>query len=609
MRNPLSAQREPKFNVRRILHLERALRLVWQSGPGWTIASLALVFVQGALPLLSLYLMKLVVDAVAAGPAAADKGAVVGHVALLIGLTGVVTLVGAAAQSAATLVGEAQGMNVTDRVQDIIHAKSIEMDLEYYENSKYYDTLHRAQQEAPYRPTRILNGLLQVGQNSISLAAMLALIVSLHWAVALALFLTAIPSVLVRLKYARGLYHWQRKRTPAERLTWYFNWMLTRDSHAKEVRLFDLGSLFRTRYRDLRKQLRGERLRLVSQRSLADLGAQVLATLGVFGSYAFIAYRTVQGVVTLGDLVMYYQAFQRGQGFLRDTLGGMAGLYEDSLFLSYLYEFLDLKKKVAEPAQPAPIPRPVRTGIVFDRVSFQYPNSVRNALEDASLQIRPGEVVALVGENGSGKTTLVKLLCRLYDPTAGTITLDGTDLREFDTTALRREMGVIFQDYAHYNLTARENIWFGNTALPPEQTTIESAAQQSGADKVIQRLPKGYETVLGKWFEDGEELSIGEWQKVALARAFLRDAQIIVLDEPTSAMDAKAEYEVFKRFRQLIAGRSAVLISHRFSTVRMADTIYVMEGGRIIEHGAHDELVRLGGTYARMFEIQAQHYR
>lgn len=605
----MNAQREPKFNVQRILQLERALRLVWQSGPGWTIASLALVFVQGALPLLSLYLMKLVVDTAATGLGAADKSGAVGHVALLIGLTGLVTLVGAAAQSAATFVSEAQGLNVTDRVQDIIHAKSIEMDLEYYENSQYYDTLHRAQQEAPYRPTRILNGLLQVGQNGISLVAMVGLIVSLHWVVAIALFLTAIPSVLVRLKYARGLYHWQRKRTPAERLAWYFSWMLTRDSHAKEIRLFDLGSLFRSRYRDLRKQLRGERLRLVSQRSLADLGAQVLATLGVFGSYAFIAYRTVHGMVTLGDLVMYYQAFQRGQGFLRDTLGGLAGLYEDSLFLSNLYEFLDLKKKVVEPTHPAPLSRPMRSGIAFDRVSFQYPNSARNVLEDVSLRIRPGEVVALVGENGSGKTTLVKLLCRLYDPSGGSITLDGADLRDFDTTSLRREMGVIFQDYAHYNLTANENIWFGNVALPPDQVTIETAAQKSGADQVIQRLPKGYETVLGKWFEDGEELSIGEWQKVALARAFLRDAQIIVLDEPTSAMDAKAEYEVFKRFRELIAGRSAILISHRFSTVRMADTIYVLEGGRIIERGSHDELVRLGGTYARMFEIQAQHYR
>jgi ATP-binding cassette subfamily B protein len=605
----VSYRRNSDFSMRNVLHLRRALRIVWQSGPGWTIASLALVLVQGVLPLASLYLMKLVVDAVTAGLAAADKGAAFSHVASLIVLTGVVTLINSAVASAAGFVSEAQGLNVTDRVQDIIHAKSIEADLEYYEHSQYYDTLHRAQQEAPYRPTKILNGLLQVGQNLISLVAMVGLLVSLHWGVAVVLFITAIPNVLVRLKYAKTMYGWSRRRTPTERMAWYFNWMLTRDTHAKEVRLFELGSLFRNRYREMRRQLRQERLRIISRRSLADLGAQVIAMLGVFGSYAFIAYRTVLGIVTMGDLVMYYQAFQRGQGFLRDVLGGMAGLYEDSLFLSNLYEFLDLKRRIVDPARPQAIPHPMRTGVAFDHVRFRYPDSTRNVLEDITLRIRPGEVVALVGENGSGKTTLVKLLCRLYDPLEGSITMDGTDLREFETTALRREMSVIFQDYAHYNLTVRENIWFGNVALPADESAIAEAARQAGADQVIQRLPHGYDTILGKWFEEGEELSIGEWQKVALARAFLRDAQIIVLDEPTSAMDAKAEYEVFQRFRTLVRGRAAILISHRFSTVRMADSIYVLDGGRIIEGGSHDELIRLGGTYARLFETQAQHYR
>ena len=241
--------------------------------------------------------------------------------------------------------------------------------------------------------------------------------------------------------------------------------------------------------------------------------------------------------------------------------------------------------------------------------SMRNSDSARSILENINFRIRPGEVVALVGENGSGKTTLVKLLCRLYDPGEGRITIDGVDLRDFETTALRREMSVIFQDYAHYNLTVRENIWFGNAAMPADEVAIAEAARQAGADQVIQHLPKGYDTVLGKWFEDGEELSIGEWQKVALARAFLRDAQIIVLDEPTSAMDAKAEYEVFERFRALLRGKAAILISHRFSTVRMADNIYVLDGGRIIEGGSHDELIRLNGMYARLFETQAKHYR
>jgi ATP-binding cassette subfamily B protein len=382
--------------------------------------------------------------------------------------------------------------------------------------------------------------------------------------------------------------------------------MLTGGGHAKEIRLYDLGPLLMRRFRDLRRKLRGERLGIAARRSVAELAAQTGATAAIYGSLAFIAYRTVQGTNTLGDLVMYYQAFQRGQGFLQGMLGGLAGIYEDNLFLSNMYEFLDLKRKVVEPAQARPVPRPMQTGIVLSHVGFQYPTGARKVLEDVSLAIRPGEVV---GENGSGKTTLVKLLCRLYDPTGGTITLDGVDLRRFETAALRREFSVLFQDYAQYHLTARENIWFGDTSLPPDHERVVAAARDSGADDVIRGLPKGYETVLGKLFEEGEDLSIGEWQKVALSRAFLRDAQILVLDEPTSSLDAKAEQAVFENFRKLASGRTAILISHRFSTVRMADRIYVLRDGRIIEGGTHEELIRSGGTYAHLFETQARQYR
>jgi len=430
-----------------------------------------------------------------------------------------------------------------------------------------------------------------------------------HWIVAVILFVAVLPGVAVRLRYAGTTYRWQREHTSTERHAGYLNWVLTGGGHAKEIRLYDLGPLLMSRFRDLRRTLRGERLRIAARRSAGEFAAQTGATAAIYGSFAFIAYRTVQGTNSLGDLVMYYQAFQRGQGFLQGMLGGLAGLYEDNLFLSNMHEFLDLKRKVVDPAHPSPVPRPMQAGIALDHVSFQYPTGARKVLEDVSLAIRPGEVVALVGENGSGKTTLVKLLCRLYDPTGGTITLDGVDLRRFEAAALRREFSVLFQDYAQYHLTARENIWFGDTALPPDHERVVAAARASGADDVIRGLPKGYETVLGKLFEQGQELSIGEWQKVALARAFLRDAQILVLDEPTSSMDAQAEYAVFRSVRKLASGRTAILISHRFSTVRMADRIYVLKGGRIIEGGTHEELVGVGGTYARLFETQAQHYR
>jgi ATP-binding cassette subfamily B protein len=551
--------------------------------------------------------MKLVVDAVALAGSGGDVS--FAQVAWLIGGAAAAAVVGDLCRAAMGFVSEAQALTVTDRMHDILHAKSIEVDLEYYENSQYYDTLHRAQQEAPFRPTRIVNGLLQVGHSGIAALALAGLVFSFHWGAAAVLLVAVVPGVLVRLRYAGETYRWQRQRTPTERRARYFNWMLTSDGHAKEVRLFELGPLFMRRFGTLRQQLRRERLGIASRRSTAELIAQGGGTLAVFGSYTLMALWTAQGLLTLGDLVMYYQAFQRGQGFLRDLLGGLAGLYEDSLFLANLYEFLDLKPRVVEPAHPRPAPRPIQSGIVFADVSFRYPQTSRLVLQDISLTIRPGEVVALVGANGSGKTTLIKLLCRLYDPTAGVIALDGCDLREFDLAGWRRQISVIFQDYARYHLTAHDNIRFGDVNAPPERERIAAAARRTGADEVIRRLPQGYDTILGKWFEDGAELSVGEWQKVALARAFLRDAQLVVLDEPTSALDARAEYEVFQKFRRLVQGRMAILISHRLSTVRMADCIYVLERGKIVERGAHEELMHRGGTYACLFETQAQHYR
>ena len=594
--------------VRHVLRLDRAVGFVWRAGPGWAMASLSLVIAQGALPLLALYLMKLIVDAVTFSVGASDKLAAFQHVAVLVGLAAAVALFKALCQMIASLVREGQALAVTDHMYDVLHSKSMEVDLEYYENPHYLDTLHRAQQEGPYRPTRVINGLVGLGQSSISLLAMAGLLLSFHWAVALVLFAAAIPGVLVRLKYSGTLYRWEREWTPRERKAHYFNWMLTGNAHAKEIRLFALGNLFKDRFSGLRKGLRRERLEITKKSSFAEMTARVSTVLALFGSLGFIAYRTLHGMITLGDMVMYFQAFQRGLAYLREILGSLAGLYEDNLFLADFYEFLDIEPKVKAPLRPLPVPRPICEGLSFDHVSFQYPAGDGMVLQDVSLSVEPGQVVALVGENGSGKTTLVKLLCRLYDPVKGTITLDGTDLRSFETTALRRQISVIFQDYVQYHLTARENIWLGDIDLSPQDTRIAEAGRQSGIHDVIARLPKGYDTLLGKWFEDGEELSVGQWQKVALARAFLRDAQVMVLDEPTSFLDPKSEYELFAGFRQLLEGRTAILISHRFSTVRMADRIFVLEEGSVIEQGAHEELMQLGGRYAYLFERQAQHY-
>ena len=589
--------------------LLRGMRLVWESAAGWTAAQLALLVVQGLLPLATLYLMKLIVDAVTVAVGAADLETSFRPVLVLILIAAGVALTAAVLRVLTTLVGEVQSLRVTDRVHDTLHAKSIEIDLSYYENSEYHDTLHRAQLEAPHRPTRIVNGIATVVQSGISLIAVMALVLSFHWSVALILLAAGIPGMLVRVQYSRRLYRLQRHQTTTQRRTRYFNAILTTEPYAKELRLFGLGNLFRKRFSELARRVRQERLQLVARRSVLEFVAQVFAVAAVFGIFLVVARRTLSGELTIGDMVMYFGAFQRAQDFLRDFLGGLAGLYDDNLFLTDLNTFLTLEPNVAEPAKPVPFPLPMRHGIRVDHLYFRYPGSSRVVLEDISFDIRPGEHVALVGENGSGKTTLVKLLCRLYDPASGSITIDGVDLRAMQTVALRNEIAVVFQDYARYHLTARENVWLGNVSLHPESPDVERAAAQTGADRIIDRLPNRWETILGKQFDQGMELSIGEWQKVALARAFLRDSQIIVLDEPTASLDARAEAEVFERFHELTRGRTAILISHRLSTVRMADRIFVMRGGRIVESGAHDDLVEQGGAYAELFELQAKHYR
>ncbi|OCQ99486.1 ABC transporter ATP-binding protein [Nostoc sp. MBR 210] len=591
------------------LRLLPALRLVWQSSPRWTIARVVLLTIQGILPVVSIYLSKLIIDAVAANLSLADKTVAFRNVLVLIALAGGVTLLTTLANSLTELVTTAHSQRVTDYMQGIINAKSIAADLEYYENPLYYDTLQRAQQEAPYRPPQILNRLAQIGQNSISLVAMIGLLLTLHWGILGVLFVAALPAMLVRIKYSRVMYDWQRKWTPMQRQGFYLAWMLTSDQFAKEIRLFDLGHYFSDWYLRIRRQIYKESLKIFTRRFIANFFAEAIAGVLIFAIYALIIYQAINGVLRLGDLVLYYQALQRGQNDIKSLLANVSALYEDNLFLGNLYEFLDLQPRLVEPINPKPIPRPIQSGIVFHDVSFQYSTTTRQALHNINLSIKPGEVVALVGENGSGKTTLIKLLCRLYDPSSGYITIDGVDIKDYQISELRRDISIIFQDYAKYNFTAQENIWLANIDLPANRDSIIAAARRSGADDVISNLPKGYDTILGKLFDQGEELSIGQWQKIALARAFLRDSQLIVLDEPTSAMDPKAEYEVFEKFRQLIQNQAAILISHRLSTVKMADRIYVMENGTIIESGTHNELIQMGNRYAYLYETQAQQYR
>lgn len=595
--------------TRSAMQLARAVQLVWRAAPLLMAGSLALMVVQGILPLVSLYLTKLTIDAVTAAAVAVDRAAAWKGPAPFVGMLGMVALLSAAVNSVGGLLRDAQAESVTDHMSEMMQSKSVEVDLEYYESSQYYDTLHRAQREGTSRPLRIVSSLTQLVQSTISLIGVFTLLLVFSPIFSIFMIVFIAPEVLVRVRYADTMYRWRTANTSTERKAGYYNWLLTSEYFAKEIRLFALGSLFIDRFRGARRRLRRERIKIATRRTAAELLANLVTISALYGAFAYVAYRTIQGSLTLGSLVMYYSAFQQGRGLLAGTMSAMTSLYEDNLFLTNLSDFISLKRRVVEPAFPRELPRPLREGIVLDHVRFAYPSGGTPVLEDISLTIRPGETVALVGQNGSGKTTLVKLLCRLYDPTSGSIRMDGVDLREMSTDALRREIGVIFQDYVHYHMTAGENIWVGDVSAATNDGRIPAAARAAGADQVIESLPHRYDTMLGKWFEDGAELSIGQWQKIALARAFLRDAQIVVLDEPTSAMDAAAEYEVFQRFRDLAGGRTTILISHRFSTVRLADRIFVMQRGRISESGSHEDLVRLGGIYARLFEMQAEAYR
>lgn len=586
-----------------------ALSLVWESSPSLAVAGIVVRIVQGLLPLVVLYLTKLLIDTVTEAlktptddPSLTRILMILGGIAGVAAVTVILTALGG-------LLSRTQAQIVTDHMYALIQAKSVEVDLEYYENAQYHDTLHRAQQEASYRPTAVLNAVLQLGQNMISLVAMGAVLWWLHWGVIPILILAAVPYLIVRLQQSNRLFVWERERTPLERKAWYVHMLLTQAVAAKEVRLFDLGARLRQWFLEARSVLCRERIALEWRWALSASVAQLIGVAGIFGVYSFVAIRTLQGQFSVGDLVICFQAVQRASGFLESVGQSVANLYENNLFLTTLNEFLGVQSRLRISMSQRAFPHPMSEGIVFDHVSFQYPHEERVAIRDFTFSIRRGEHVAFVGANGAGKTTLVKLLCRLYDPSKGCITIDGTDLRDYPIANVREAVSVIFQDFVKFQLLAKDNIALGVRSPGIDHSVVVQAAKQAGVHEVIERLPHGYESLLGKLFDGGHELSIGEWQKVALARAILRDSQILILDEPTSAMDAKAEAELFERFHELAQGRTAILISHRLSTVKMVDRIFVIDQGQIVEQGTHDELMRQHGLYTSLFLTQAQHYQ
>jgi ATP-binding cassette subfamily B protein len=584
----------------------RAVELVWSTNRPLTIWLAILTVLAGVLPAGVAYIGALIVDAVVA--AARTGGTDASRVVELVLLEGVLIAAVAAAQRGISLCQSLLRAQLGQRVNVMILEKALTLELRHFEDSEFYDQLTRARREASSRPLSLVMRTFGLVQNGISLVSYGTLLFQFSpWAVAV-LMLAGLPAFIAEAKFSGDAFRLFRWRSPETRMQIYLETVLAREDHAKEVKLYGLGARFLQRYRDIFRRLYREDRALTIRRDLWGFGLGLIATIALYGAYAWIAISAVRGKITLGEMTMYLMLFRQGQAAVSASLSAIGGMYEDNLYLSTLYEYLETPVE-APGGEATRGPQP-DDGVRFENVGFSYPGASEPALADVTLHLRPGSSLALVGENGSGKTTLIKLLTRLYQPTAGRILLEGLDLREWGELTLRERIGVIFQDFMRYQMLVGENVGAGDERYFEDEARWRDAAAKGRAGEFIETLPAGYQTQLGKWFKEGRELSGGQWQKIALSRAFMRTrADILVLDEPTAAMDAQAEAEVFEHFRQLARDRITILISHRFSTVRMADQIAVLDQGRIVEHGSHEELMKLNGRYAHLFTLQARGYR
>jgi ATP-binding cassette subfamily B protein len=600
------------------------LRMVWETQPAFLAAIAALRLLRAFVPVATLWVGKLLVDEVveASRTGAPDWD----RLAALVGVELAIVAVGEVAARTGTLLESLLGDLFANRMSVRLMEHAAELDLQHFEDPDFYDRLERARRQTVGRIT-LLAQLFGLLQDAVTLVTLVGTLLAFSPLLFLLLVLTVLPSFLGETHFAALGYSLLYQWTPERRRLDYYRLIAASEKTAKEVKLFGLSPYLIERYRALADGFYDANRRLVIRRSLVGTGLSLLSTLGYYAAFATIVYRTVLGRLTLGDLTLLSGSFARSRDLIQRMLLSTTDLYEQALFLDDLFVFLAMRPALPAPADPVPVPRPVREGFEFRDVWFRYPGSAEDpspppeddddpswVLRGVSLRIRPGERVALVGENGAGKTTITKLLTHLYAPTRGEVLLDGRPLGDYDPAALHAEMGVIFQDFVRYDMTAAENIAVGRIGAADgddgeADPRIVGAAERSLAAEVIESLPERYGQMLGRRFEGGVDLSGGQWQKVALGRAYMRDAQLLILDEPTAALDARAEYGVFRRFADLTEGKMAVLVSHRFSTVRMADRIVVLEHGRVLEEGSHDDLLALGGRYAELFHLQAAGYR
>lgn len=590
-----------------VANTPRLLRLVWDATPGVLVMTLAVTVAIALIPATLLYVNKLIVDHIIAD--IATPGVDWRPLLWLVGTGLSLMLAQSGLQQASSYLSRVLSDRFTLHANRVLLQQAIRLDLAHYELPAFYDTLSRAQQSGSSYPVRILDTLINLARQTITFAGLLGLLLSFHPLIVLLLVGASLPALWVGLRFSGVRFRLMRRQTQSGRLAEYLQKVLTTQEFVKEVRLYNLGDYLLGQWQEIRDRFNRELADMASKQAWLRFGVGLMSTLGFYGAYAWVIVATLQQRVTIGDLTMYTSAFQQSQMLIQNILFSVALVYEYNLFVTQYFEFLNLEPEIVTPSHPIAFPTPMDEGLVLQNVGFTYPGASEPTLRDLNLSVKPGESIALVGMNGAGKTTLLKLLTRFYDISQGSITIDGVPLHAFDLADLRRNVGVVFQDFSRYNLSVQDNIGFGDLEHHQDFDRIDKAAKDAGASGLIAKLDYGYQTILGKTFEESAELSGGQWQKVGLARAFMTPAQILILDEPTAALDAIAEFDLFQRFQELTRGKMTFLVSHRFSTVRMADRIIVLEHGTIREMGSHNDLMDKGGMYAEMFQLQASSYR
>jgi ATP-binding cassette, subfamily B, bacterial len=592
------AEKFRKFKTN--LHIKRTISLVWSVAPKWTMIALIFVVLESVLFFSSLYFLKLLINTVARTNKTGDH-----QIIIYILAAGGSSILYAISKSISTYSTEVQAAKVAEYIDDKIHQSAIALDLSFYESPAYFDTLKRAKEAGPDRPNAIVTNLIETIKNGMMLLALGSVLISIDWFLLPLLILFVIPTMLVRINFAEKLFKWRVNHTSMERKSSYLGGLITSDSSAKEIRSLGVGKYFRSLYLDIRLKLLAERL-YISRRSTGnEILTTILATVGFFACVAYIALGVSTGKVTVGDITLFLVIFPQSFNQMQALAGCISSLYQNNIFVSGVFELFDLKPVITDHQNASAIPEG-NMNVSVNHLNFAYPHTNKPILKDINISIPSGKIIAIVGLNGAGKTTLIKLLSRLYDPTSGNIEMNGIDIKRFNPSEYRKQISIVFQDFGRYNFSASENIWFGNVEKAPSDTEIREAARRSGADQYIKDFPAGYDTMMGRLFEGGEEVSMGQWQKLAIARALYSPARLIVFDEATSALDALAERDFFQSFRKRINDRAALIISHRVSAVEHADYIYVLSGGEIKQSGTHDQLINMEGDYALLFRKDIQ---